>query len=193
MRIGIYGDSFDPPTAAHAEIIEWLVRGADSPQLDEVWILPAVDHAFSKHLSPYNVRNGLVEAMIRDIGVQGTRVVRRDETYTVDLLENLHRENPETKFLLVLGADCIQDSHKWKNWNRCLQLADLVVIGRDGCNIEDLGVHATMLKKSAVSSTRVRASLANGDLTRLMGEDADVTPSVIQLIMRDELYGYKGD
>lgn len=198
--IALFGGSFDPPTAAHAKILQWLVQGKDSPALDGIWVLPTVDHPFGKELTPYEHREKMLEILLRkyDSSYAGMyprpvrnrpQIVRREEKYTVDTLEALHIEFPDTKFLLVVGADCMRDHSQWHRWDRCLELAELLVIDRPGVEIEN----GTNIQTTEVSSSSIRERLSRGDLTYLEGPEgwADLNENILAYIMAKGLYGYK--
>jgi len=146
--IAIFGGSFDPPHQDHARILRWLLD-QNPHQPDEVWLLVAVDHAFGKELSAWEHRVEMVKEMVKTVWAEVdskrkgffplkflipvTHVIHREEKYTVDILESLHREMPDVKFILPVGGDVIQDSSKWERWEDVQRLAQVIPIR--GCRV----------------------------------------------------------
>lgn len=205
-RIALVGGSFDPPHAGHAAVLRWLIK--DNPaKLDDIWILPVVQHAFAKDMAPYKDRAALVQAMIEDLrrepdlrinrdwankqGFMPTlEVVEVEEPHTVDALEHLHAQHPNTEFVLVFGEDCVADRNSWKNWDQVVALAEILVVSREGFKtVEGFTVHD--IGGPEVSSTDIRERLAAGDLTYLIGDGADISSRVFIQIEKRGLYGYK--
>jgi len=50
--------------------------------------------------------------------------------FTVDTLEELHREMPDAALVLVVGADCLVDLPGWRDPDRIAELAEVLVMGR---------------------------------------------------------------
>jgi len=183
-RIALFGGSFNPPHKGHLDVMLWLQRERAALGLDEVWILPTVNHAFGKELLPFEVRQDLI------LGILGTefmarpihRVVRREETYTADLLENLQRERPGDVFRPVLGADILHERHKWHRWEDILRLSDPIFVSRVGYTPPD-GFQVHQVNAADPSSTDIRTRLAKGDPC------FDVLPPVVAVrIRRARLY-----
>lgn len=136
MRIAVYGGSFNPPHAAHAEVVRWLL---DSERVDAVWLVPVFRHAFegihAKNLAPFEDRSRWCEALCRDVGA-GVRVERVEAdlpapSYTIDTLDHLAGAHPEHVFQLVIGADILAQTGGWKDWDRILgTYTPIIEIGR---------------------------------------------------------------
>jgi nicotinate-nucleotide adenylyltransferase len=196
-RIALYGGSFNPPHRGHLDVLKWLID--DCPQdLTEVWVLPTVNHAFAKELESYEVREELVQAMIHDMlkerpwGAPAVdehiKVVRREEVYTAELLDNLEAEYPGIEFVPVIGADIINAAPDWHRWDDVVARKPIVV-ARKGVECEtDLEVYE--VAAAEVSSTSVRERLASGTLTYLIGKGADLPKQVMDIIEGKNLYGW---
>jgi len=186
-------------------LLRWLIK--DNPaNLDDIWILPVVQHAFAKDLSPYDDRAALVEAMIADLRLEPALQIKSDwahkqpfqptldirkvnEEHTVDVLRRLHATNANTEFVLVLGEDCVAERNSWKDWPGVQQLAEIMVVSREGYKtVEGFEVHN--ISGPDVSSTSIRERLAAGDLTYLIGDGADISIRVFLQIEKRGLYGY---
>ena len=170
-------------------------------KIGAIWVLPTVEHAFDKDLLPYEQRVPLVESMIRDVSAATTRsrgwsnhdiqVVRRPEKHMVDSLAVLHHDNPDTDFILVLGADILGELDSWHQWEDVCNLATPLFVSRVGCTPENTrGYEVHAIDAPDVSSTSIRARLAKGDLTYLIGPGADIGERVLSDIEQQGLYGY---
>lgn len=204
-QIALFGGSFNPPHAGHAAILQWLCTGPLN--LDAIWVLPAVHHAFDKPLASYEDRTELVEAMIQDVwsspavtavartlwGKSRTAVlsvVRREEQYTVETVEALIAENPDTEFTLVLGADILHEVQKWHRWGDLQRLVRVVFVARKGVEVPlDIDYPIFSIDAPGVSSTDIRRRIAEGDLTYLVGMGADIPAPVFKLIEQKRMYG----
>ena len=117
------------------------------------------------------------------------QVVRRDEAYTVETLEAFQVEFPDTRFVLVIGEDCIADRHSWHRWEEIPKFAELLIVSRAGYKTAD-GFEVRNVGGPEVSSTSIRERLAAGDLTHLIGPGADIPSQVLRQIEKRGLYGY---
>lgn len=196
-KVALFGGSFNPPHAGHEHILKWLVHNCPL-DLHEIWVLPVVNHAHDKDLLPYEMRAKMVTEMVKGAVGRGMfnnhgdacKVVRRDEKYTVEMLEALHVEMPSYEFFLVVGADILHETDRWERWDDVLKLATLIPVSRHG-HEPPAGITAHDIKGPDPSSTDIRLRLAKNDLTYLTGEGADVPERVISFIKAEELYGYK--
>ena len=51
--IALFGGSFDPPHLGHVLAATWVLSTSG---VDELWVMPAFDHAFDKELSAFEHR-----------------------------------------------------------------------------------------------------------------------------------------
>lgn len=171
MRIALFGGSFNPPHVGHL-LAATYVRAVAG--VDEVWLMPAHKHPFGKQLAPFEDRLALCDAMATL--VHGLRVtdVERDvdgEGRTLHTVEHLRRLHPDHDFRLVVGADILHESHKWFAFDRLVELAPLIVLGRGGFTppatppgaFGERSVFLWNVPMPEVSSTEVRTRLIAGD------------------------------
>lgn len=157
MRIGVYGGSFNPPHIGHALVVGWLLW---TDRVDEVWLLPTFAHAFGKESMPFDMRLAMCRALARAVAPDRIHVdpIERDlptPSYTIDTLTHFAAEHPEHRFRLVVGADVLPETPKWKDWDRIAAGFDPIVVGRDGyANPPDSVVFP------GVSSTEIRRRLS---------------------------------
>lgn len=103
---------------------------------------------------------------------------RTGPSFTIDTLRELHLEQPDTRWWLVLGQDQYARFDTWHEWREILALAGLAVAARDGDAVRAApglaGVaHALRIVEMPAlphSATTVRTRAAAGlDVTALVG------------------------
>jgi nicotinate-nucleotide adenylyltransferase len=160
-RIAILGGSFNPPHVAHLMVAYWALATQD---VREVWLLPSYRHPFGKELAPFDDRVRMCELAAR--GVRGVAVCTAERELADDplvgktarTLEHLVAKHPDVDFALVVGADIVPDTPKWFRWDRVVELARVVVVGREGFPpVPDSPTFP------AISSTEIRARIARGE------------------------------
>ncbi len=134
MKIGIFGGTFDPPHIGHL-IAADEVRGALS--LDKILFVPASrsPHKRSRTMTPAAQRLKLVTRAVAGnphFLVSDLEVKRGGISYTVDTLEELHRQRPQDEFFLLVGMDNLRAFHTWRSPGRILELATIVLMTRPG-------------------------------------------------------------
>ncbi len=132
--IGIFGGSFDPPHHGHLIVAEWA---AVVLQLERVIFVPAGQHPFDKgqQASPAALRLQMVEAAVQEYPVFSTDQVELDRegpSFTVDTLEYFSQAYPGKKLYFLMGEDNLSELERWKNPQRIMELAILVVYNRAG-------------------------------------------------------------
>lgn len=133
MRIAVYGGSFNPPHVGHAMVCAWL-KWTDLA--DEVWLVPAFDHAFDKALAPFALRLEACRLQAEVLGpwcrVEPIERTLPAPSYTINTLDALAAAWPEHRFVWVLGADVLESLHLWREWQRILSEYPPIVVGRAG-------------------------------------------------------------
>lgn len=131
MRIGVFGGAFDPPHAAHVA----LARAAiDQLALDELRVIPTGDawHK-SRALSPAAHRLKMTELAFSGlprVQVDDRELRRSGPSYTIDTLEALRAEHPDSELFLLIGGDQWASFSSWHRWQDILRFASLAVVER---------------------------------------------------------------
>lgn len=164
----MYGGSFDPPHVGHAMVAAWL-RWTD--RADEVWLVPVRGHPFGKDSASYEDRLAMTAAVASLLPGVRASDVERDlpvPSYTIDTLDALAARHPEHTFRLVVGADCLAEVHRWKDWAGIERRYAPILVGRQGyAPLPDT------IDFPGVSATDVRARVARGE------EIGHLVPAVI--------------
>lgn len=160
--IAVYGGSFDPPHAAHVLCAAYVLS---TQPVDEVLVVPTFSHALDKNAgASFEHRYRMTELAMA--GLTGARVSRIEEelggpSRSLNTLEALATRHPDAAFRLVIGADILGETQRWHRWDRVVQLAPPIVIGRQGTATPGNAAGGE-LAMPAVSSTEIRRRLAEG-------------------------------
>ena len=137
QRIGLLGGTFNPPHAAHRLISEIALKRLG---LDRVWWLITPGN-------PLKVRGSMssLEARARDCAMlvaDEPRIVvttfEKDlpSAYTAATLDFLRLRYPETSFVWVMGADCLAEFHRWRQWPHIFETMPIAVVDRPGWRLK---------------------------------------------------------
>ena len=74
MRVALFGGSFNPPHVAHQLAALYVLETAP---VDELWFVPAFEHAFGKPLAPFDDRLAMCELAAAALGPRVARQRRR--------------------------------------------------------------------------------------------------------------------
>lgn len=159
MQVAIYGGSFDPPHVGHAMVAGWLLW---TGRVEEVWLVPAFQHAFDKRSAPFERRLALCRAMAADVDPGRVRVLDVEAhlptpSYTLHTLRALAQAHPTDRLRLVVGADVLDQKEHWHAWDAIQHDFDPIVVGRVGWP-----ARPDAPSFPGVSSTEIRALLAAG-------------------------------
>jgi nicotinate-nucleotide adenylyltransferase len=180
--VAVFGGSFNPPHIAHVLAVATVLCTTD---VDRVIVVPAYQHPFAKQLASYDARVAMTDLAVGwlpRVEVSRVEEMLGGESRTLRTLERLQADHPEWSLRLVVGADILNEAHKWHGFDRIRAIAPLIVLGRAG--IQAPGAPEPILPR--VSSTDVRAAAACHDMSRL---SALVPRQVAAYIEEHKLYG----
>jgi nicotinate-nucleotide adenylyltransferase len=157
-----------------------------------VRLLVAGDPWMKADSSPAHIRVQLAEAAVAhdpNLRVDDREVRRDGPTFTADTLEELVREEPDTRWFFLIGADAASAFDRWQRAEAAFALATFVVVPRPG---HDAGVPAPYgdrVEQLAVptvdlSSSDLRERYRSGRATRYLVPDA-----VDTLVRAGSVYG----
>jgi nicotinate-nucleotide adenylyltransferase len=191
----VLGGTFDPIHAGHLAILDQARQAVDAAA---AWLVPAATppHRRPTHAS---AEDRLDMARAAAQGHEGVEVldleVRRGGlSYTIDTLDTLEAEHPDTAIWLVLGADAAREVASWHRAAELLARARFVLVNRSG--VAELGTGEAQrlgfdlartrlvhVDSPPISATEIRRRVAAGeDVGEL------VPPGVAALIAARGLY-----
>lgn len=163
-RIGVLGGTFDPIHFGH------LAAGSEvhaALGLDLTLVVPTATQPFKDGGTDARHRLEMCRLAIESderFQVSDVDVARGGVTYTVDTLEDLHREYPEAELFFITGADSLATLPRWRDPARIEELCTLVGVTRPGHSLTSAEAARTVVEVPSldVSSTDVRWRVASG-------------------------------
>jgi len=130
-RIGLLGGSFNPAHEGHLHVSRQALMLL---LLDEVWWLVSPQNPLKPEEGMAPLADRLAEAH-RIAGEQsGIHITAIEEDlgtrYTVDTVDALHRRFPDTDFVLLIGADILEELSRWHDWERLFRIVPIAVFAR---------------------------------------------------------------
>jgi len=160
QAIGLLGGSFNPAHAAHIMISETAIRRLG---LARVWwvVTPGNPLKVANAPPPLDERIAVARRLIgpRPITVTGFERNLRDR-YTISTLAFLRKRRPGTRFVWVMGADCLAEFHRWRQWRQIMNLMPIAVVDRPGWRMKALSSIAATAYASARLPEREAGRLA---------------------------------
>ena len=153
MRIAFFGGTFDPPHLGHTAIADAALERCE---LDEVLMAPVASQPLKQGATTASFADRL--AMVR-LACEGHPRLRASEldaprkndsdsapnstpNYTYDTLLRLRAKlAPADELFCLLGADSFRMVQRWHRGPELLLLCDMIIAGRPGFPITELGAY----------------------------------------------------
>jgi len=202
-KTGIMGGTFDPIHYGHLILAQTALEAYD---LDEILFVPSGTPWLkdSTKVLSRNKRVSMTGIAIEDnpnFALSTIEIDREGNSYSYETIEELKKEQPDTEFFFILGADSLLEIEKWKHPDRLMAECTLLVAVRDNCDREGLkkqisylkekyhaNIHILPAKRIDISSSDIRDLVADGKSIRYMLPD-----QVIKFIEKNHLYERSGD
>lgn len=188
MKILIYGGSFDPVHKGHYALLKAALKQ----------IKPDKTHIFTAYQSPFKASPAqpfkLRMKMAKDVlGRLGKNIIFDDfenknarVTFTWETIKRVKDLYPGAEVYLLVGTDCLNDLHNWKNSRYIFENATIAAGRRKGFEFKTRDFKYLPLEGAfpLVSSTQIRtAVLCNGLLPN------NIMPQTAKTIEEKQLYG----
>ncbi len=190
-RIGVFGGTFDPVHHGHLVMAqEAVVRLRLERML--FMALNRPPHKSAPHLAPVEHRIAMLRLATRGnarFEVSRLEADRGGISYTVNTLETL-RKRLRGELFFLLGQDSLDDFARWREPEKILRLARLVVVPRGAKKAASLPARVrrrvVVLEppRIEISSTEIRRRLRRGLTVRYWTPD-----TVLRYMSRHGLYG----
>jgi nicotinate-nucleotide adenylyltransferase len=131
-KIGLLGGSFNPAHGGHRSISLNAMRAL---ALDELWWLVSPGNPLKPKagMAPLAARLASAQRMTRGSRIVPTAIEREFGTiFTVDTLAALLSRYPKYRFIWLMGADNLDQFHRWRDWRRIAATLPIAVIARPG-------------------------------------------------------------
>ena len=191
-RLGILGGTFDPPHLGH---LAAALAVQTQVGLDEIVLMVANEpwqKVGDRQVTAAQVRWDMTDALVQ--GISGLRADDREirrggPTFTVDTLEEILSDQPDTEIFLIVGADTAKRIETWHRATDVVGLSTIVIVNRDDSNntapgfLRDARVLNVTMNPVDVSSSAVREAVSHGHSI-----DAMTSSSVASIIRDRSLY-----
>jgi nicotinate-nucleotide adenylyltransferase len=163
VNVFLFGGSFNPPHIAHVLAVSYVLA---TEEVDLVAVVPCFLHPFAKELAPFADR---FEMCQRAMGwLPRTEVLRVEEelggeSRTLRTVEHLRKVHRDWRLRLVLGADVLLEGPRWQGFDRVVELAPPVILGRAGVTTDQ--APAAVLPE--VSSSAIRDAIREGNAAQV--------------------------
>ena len=191
-RLGILGGTFDPPHLGHRAA---ALAVQTQVGLDEIVLMVANEpwqKVGDRQVTAAQVRWDMTDALVQ--GISGLRADDREirrggPTFTVDTLEEILSDQPDTEIFLIVGADTAERLETWHRASDVVGLSTIVIVNRDETTntapgfLRDARVLNVTMNPVDASSSSIREAVARGESI-----DSTTSSSVVTIIRDHSLY-----
>lgn len=130
ITVGLLGGSFNPAHDGHVYISEIALKKLG---LDQVWWLVSPQNPLKpkKGMAALEDRIRSARNIVKHPQIHITALETQLGTrYTADTLKALRRRYPNIRFVWIMGADNLENFHRWKDWAQIFASTGLAVFHR---------------------------------------------------------------
>lgn len=166
-------------------------------KLDEIWFSPAFISPFKSTVPPADVKDRLEMVRLAIQDMPGFKLFDREAkkegpSYTVDILQEIVKENSNTNFFLIMSDETAPEFYRWKEAEEIVSLVSLLIGSRTGTKPPVTGISKidealkagwTPTTRLEISSTEIREKVKNkGDCSSFLPK------KVLDYIYQNHLY-----
>lgn len=131
-KIGLLGGSFNPAHAGHLHISEIALKHFG---LDEIWWVVAKQNPLKSEseMAGFSVRFASATRVTKNnphIKISDFEQ-SHDTQYSFDTIAIIKKQNPDDRFLWIMGADNLANFHKWHKWQEIAKMISIAVMDRE--------------------------------------------------------------
>jgi len=211
-RTAFFGGSFDPVHSGHFQIASSIT---EQFVLSRFVFIPAFHAPHKVRLKPTSAYDRyamlcVVTSDHRRMSVSRIEIEAPEKPYSVETMPKLIEMYPNDDLFFVIGGDSWEEITTWRDWERVLQLMNIIVVTRPGTElktdhvtdeirgrivdvrgkywVDDLAASPSIYFSDAVdmdvSATAIRASIRDGSNDWL----SDVPEEVAKYIEKYQIY-----
>lgn len=191
-RTMLYFGSFNPVHKGHTALAEYVLTcglcdsvvfivSPQNPMKQETALLPELTRF---EMAEIACRESQFPALIQPSAVE---FLLDKPSYTINTLRFLEQNNGhQMRFSILMGADNLENFHRWREWETILDNYEIYVYPRTGSDTRELGHKVHLLADAPVigcSSTEIRSALRNGrDMSQWL------SAGVLEYIAKNRLF-----
>jgi len=189
-KTGLFFGSFNPIHIGHLIIAEYCIEHSD---LCEIWFVISPCNPLKNKTSLLAEHHRLYMATLAIENDFRFRVCDIEfklpyPSYTATTLMRLSEKYPDKEFVLIMGADNMENIKKWRNWEYIIENYKIMVYPRPGFEQQNMEQypHVTLINAPIMelSATKIRSNIKAGQQVRYM------LPEVVAQYI-DEMNFYK--
>lgn len=191
-KIGIMGGTFDPVHIGHLILGE---KAYEQLNLDKIWFMPSGNPPHKKNRAGRATDEQRVAMVQRAISgnphfeLSLIEMNDRGYTYTYHTLETLKKQNPNTDYYFIIGADSLYQFSTWMKPERICAACTIVVAARDHVSADDLD--AEMLSAGEKYKGRfIRLNTLNIDISSQLLRQWHQEGKSLRYYVPDEVENY---
>lgn len=131
-HIAIFGGTFDPVHLGHVGICEAI---QSQFHFDSFYFLPCkIPTIKNPALASAEQRITMLRLALKNkphFELDLREIARDTPSYMVDTLSSYRSEYPQDSITLIIGYDALLSLPNWHQWNKLLELANLLVVNRE--------------------------------------------------------------
>lgn len=142
MRIAVYPGSFNPLHIGHQAIMEYLTK---EEEYDWVYLVVSPKNPIKTTIKAETAGDryeAAIAAVKRHpdlhVWVDDIELKMDPPQYTIKTLDALRQREPENDFTLVVGADNLENIHRWRDFQRILADYGVAVYPRKGYDLAEI-------------------------------------------------------
>lgn len=197
-KVGIMGGTFNPIHKGHLMLAK---QAFEQYTLDEVLFMPCgVPYMKAgQNVEPGPIRAKMTALAIQDMpgfALSTIEIEKKGNTYTYETLKQLTKDNPDTEYYFIVGADSLFHMTKWVHPEHIFDSCCILAAVRDDKTDADMEKQIQILQKEYgadirllqincmnISSSDIRQKIAAGESI-----EEEVPEQVRQYIERKGLY-----
>lgn len=170
MKLAFFGGSFDPPHLGHDSIVKTALNSLD---IDKLIIMPTYISPFKGEFSaPPELRFKWISEIWGDLkGVEISKfeIDQNRPVPTIESVLHFYKIYDIKKFYLLIGADHLENLHKWHEIDRLKKIVEFVVAQRDDIKIPEIlkqmDIHVD------ISSSKIRRDLVENKIPETIKDE----------------------
>ena len=149
-KVGIMGGTFNPIHNGHLFLAEHALEQAG---LDYILFMPSMNppHKVGMNLVSAEHRISMVRLAVNDNShfvISDLELRRPGITYTSDTLKALKKDEPDTEYYFIVGADSLMMMTDWMEPQTVFRLSTIIAGAREQCTQEQITEQAKFLEKT---------------------------------------------
>lgn len=168
-KTGLFFGSFNPVHIGHMALANYFLESTPISDLQFV-LSPQNPMKPNNTLASEQHRLRMLEIALAaypelPISINTIEFKLPKPSYTITTLTELQKQNPDTTYLVLMGADALDNIEKWKEYEKILSKFEICVYPRIGYNIEKLSKQYGAIPVGAptieISATFLRTAIKN--------------------------------